>query len=170
MMSSFSRPIFALLLLAAVFTTGCGRKEITTLQRKEAANIASEAQFALTLRDYSRAEPLLAKAVALCPDASAYWQSLGAVRRRLGNRAGAKEAYTRMLDEAKSQYRKDSSLADAVLQEVYALALLGRMEEAREVLAQAQKKHPEDRILGNFVGSGQFDRIINDPVFKEIAL
>ena len=169
-MHPVSRRIFVLVIFSAALTAGCGRKEITSLQRKEAANIASEAQFALTLRDFARAEPLLAKAVALCPDSSQYWQSLGMVRVRLGNRAGAKDAYGQMLDQARDQYKRDATQTDALLQQVYALALLGRVDDARTALAKAQKAHPDDRALGSFVESGQFERILSDPGFKEIAL
>ena len=169
-MKLVSRWFLALLIFAAALTTGCGRKEITSLQRKEAASIVSEAQFAVTLRDYARAEPLLAQAVALCPDTTQYWQSLGAVRCRLGNRSGAKDAYGQMLDQARDQYKRDATQTEALLQQVYALALLGRADDARGVLVKAQKDHPEDRALGAFVESGQLDRILSDPAFKEIAL
>lgn len=164
------RSFFLLLVLSAILTAGCGRKEITSLQRKEAANLASEAQFALTLRDYARAEPLLTKAVALVPDAPELWQSLGAVRRRLGNQGGAKTAYGQMLDSARDQYKADPKKTDALFQQIYALALLGRVDDARDALAKAQKNHPDDRAIAAFVESKQFDRILEDPSFKEIAL
>ena len=161
---------FLLLLLSAVFTAGCGRKEITSLQRKEAANIASEAQFALTLRDYARAEPLLTKATALCPDTPEYWQSLGVVRRRLDNRSGAKQAYGQMRDAARDLYKSDDKNSNALLQQVYALALLGRADDARSLLDKAQKNHPDDRAIGAFADGKQLDRILADPAFKDIAL
>jgi len=161
---------FILLLLTAALTAGCGRKEIPTLQRKEAANLVSEAQFALTLRDYARAEPLLAKAAALCPDTPEYWQSLGAVRRRLNNRPGAKDAYEQMLKAARAQYKADAKKTDALLLQVYALALLGRTDDARAALAKALKSNPDDRTLGAFADGKQFDRILADPTFKELAL
>src|ERR1700709_2734750 len=103
------RFLFLLFLLGAGLTAGCGRKEITSTQRKEAANLASEAQFALTLRDYARAEPLMAKATEVCGDSSQYWQTLGMVRRKLGNRSGAKDAYSHMHDEARDQYQRDAT-------------------------------------------------------------
>lgn len=164
------RCLLFLLVLSVGLTAGCGRKEITSLQRKEAANIVSEAQFALTLRDYARAEPLLAKAVAICPDMPEYWQSLGAVRRRLDNRSGAKQAYEQMLDASRDAYHRDAKNTDALLQQVYALALLGRVDDARDVLTKAQKDHPDDRVLSAFGDGKQLDRVLNDPAFKEIAL
>ena len=70
----------AALLLAA----GCKpkTKAITSLERKEAANLVSEARFAITLRDDARAEGLLAQAAQLCPDTGDYWLNLGMTRRR----------------------------------------------------------------------------------------
>ncbi len=159
-----------LLLLSAAYTAGCGRKEITSLQRMEAANVASEAQFALTLRDYARAEPLLTKATALCPDTPEYWQNLGVVRRRRDNRSGAKQAYAQMRDAARDLYKQDDKKTEALLQQVYALALLGRADDARSLLEKAQKNHPDDRALGAFADGKQLDRILADPAFKDIAL
>lgn len=170
LMKTASFRFLLLLFLGATLAVGCARKEITALQRKEAATLVSEAQFALTLRDYARAEPLLAKAAAICPDNTAYWQTLGAVRRRMDNRAGAKEAYGKMLDAARDQYRRDAKNTDGVLQEVYALALLGRVDDARAALAKARKNHPDDRALIAFVDGKQFDRILEDPTFKDQAL
>jgi tetratricopeptide (TPR) repeat protein len=164
------RCLSLLLILSALFAAGCGRKEITSLQRKEAANLFSEAQFALTLRDYARAEPLLTKVTTLCPDTPEYWQSLGAVRRRLDNRSGAKQAYEQMRDAARDQYKQDDKKTEALLQQVYALALLGQADDARSLLAKAQKNHPDDRALGAFADGKQLDRILADPAFKEIAL
>ena len=165
------RRFLSLLLLVAIgFTAGCGRKEITALQRKEAANLVSEAQFALTLRDYARAEPLLAKATSLSPDAPELWQSLGAVRRKLGNKGGAKDAYSQMFDAAKDQYKADATKTDALFQQIYALALLGRADDARAALAKAQKNHPDDRAINAFADSKQLDRILEDPAFKELAI
>ena len=91
---------YAVMLAALVLSslTGCGRKEITVLQRKEAANLASEAQFASTLRDYARAEGLYAKAAELCPDNGEYWVVLGVTRKRLKDNSGAKKAYENAVD------------------------------------------------------------------------
>ena len=157
--------------LALVVLTGCSRhKEITSLQRKEAANLVSEAQFAITLRDYARAEPLLAKAVVLCPDTAEYWLNLGTVRRRLDNRQGAREAYEQMLDLSRDAYQRDAKNSGALAQQLYILALLGRMDDARSTLEKARKNHPDDRAIRAFVEGRQLDRLVDDPTFKELAL
>src|SRR4051812_35481693 len=93
-----TRPFLTALTLLAV-TAGCGvkQKEITSAQRGEAATLASEAQFALSVREYSRAEGLLAKAVELCPDTGNYWVSLGSTRMRLSQRDAARTAYRQAL-------------------------------------------------------------------------
>jgi tetratricopeptide (TPR) repeat protein len=164
------RSLYVLFLLTAGLTAGCGRKEVTALQRKEAANLASEAQFALTLRDYARAEPLLAKATELNPDAPELWQSLGVVRRKQGNKGGAKDAYKQMLDAAKARYKADNKKTDALFQQIYALALLGRADDARALLAKAQQNHPDDRAINAFADGKQLDRILEDPAFKDLAI
>ncbi len=156
--------------LTAVLFAGCARKEITGLQRKQAASLASEAGFAVTLRDYARAEGLLVQAVAVCPDTSDYWFNLGTVRRRLDNRSGAKEAYEEGLKAVRESYQHDPQNSPLLLQQVYVLALMGRVDEARSVLAQARKDHPDDRNLRIFVESGALDRMLADPGFKEQAL
>src|SRR4051812_43594827 len=79
----------------ACMLAGCGarKKEITSLQRKEAANYVSEAQFAVTVRDYARAESLYTKAAAVCPDTGEFWLGAASMRVRLGKRDQAKSAY-----------------------------------------------------------------------------
>ena len=58
--------LLRLLVTAGVLLLGAGcggakkKKEITEANRKEASLNVSEAQFALSVRDYARAEPLLA--------------------------------------------------------------------------------------------------------------
>ena len=158
------------LTLAGGLTAGCGRKEITSLQRKQAENLVSEADFASSLRDYPRAEGLLAQAVAVCPDTPIYWLNLGSVRRRQGNRAGAKTAYEEVLDLARANYRKDGKDPEPLLQQVYVLALLGRMEDARAALEKAKKNHPDDRNVRAFVERNQLDHLADEPAFKEVAL
>ena len=61
---------------------------ITPLERDKAANDMSEANFALTLKDWGRAEGLYAKATELCPDEGDAWVSLGS--------SGCASAMTRM--------------------------------------------------------------------------
>ena len=81
-------PRQALLLAAALALCGCRHREITKLEREEAANMASEADFAVTVKEWSRAEGLYSKAAALCPDTGDLWLNLGVVRMRLGDHGG----------------------------------------------------------------------------------
>lgn len=166
------RRLFSLLLIlsVALLASGCGRKEITTLQRKEAATLVSEANFAITLRDLPRAEGLLAKAVVLCPDTADYWLLLGNVQRRQDNRAGAKASYEQALKENKELYRREPKNGVILLQQVYIFALLGRADDAREAQANAQKNHADDRKVRAFVESKELDRILSDPGFKDLAI
>src|SRR5688500_11319136 len=96
-------------LLALVALAGCKPKpeDITPLQRKEAASLMSEAEFAMTLRDYTRAEPLFEKAAKLCPDDGEYWLGLGVTRRRLGNLPGAKAVYEKARSAYGDEFKRD---------------------------------------------------------------
>jgi tetratricopeptide (TPR) repeat protein len=162
-------PVLAALLLAGL---GCGpskSKEVSSLQRKEAATLVSEAEFALSVRDLPRAEGLYAKAAALCPDEGEYWLALGSVRVKQGNRGAARGAYKSAL-AAYEKASADGKDTQPVLQHIYVLALLGRADEARTALDRAQKKFPADRDVRTFAEGKQLERMLADPRFKEIAL
>ena len=165
---------FLFVLIAAAILSlgvGCGgKKEITSLQRKEAATLESEAQFALTLKDYTRAEDLLARAAQLVPDAGPLWLRLGSTRMKLGQRGAAKEAYKNGLDAFKEVAKDKKNEPDASLQQVTALALLGRIDEARKLVEKLAREFPENRTVRAFVDEKTFERMIADPQFKEIAL
>ena len=164
------RRLALLLLLATALLAGCGRKEISPLDRKEAAHLASQADFAVNLRDYPRAEGLLTEAVKLCPDSREYYLSLGIVRRRQDNRSGAKQAYEQALDLARDAYKANDKDTQPLLQQAYILALLGRMDDARDVVAKAQQKHPDDSNVRIFVENNQLDRMIAAPGFKAVSI
>jgi tetratricopeptide (TPR) repeat protein len=151
---------------------GCKPKaaDITSLQRKEAANLVSEAQFAMSLRDYARAEGLLVKATALEFDNGNYWVSLGSMRVRLGQRPAAKKAYESALGAFEAAYSRDSKLTQPYLQQVYALALLGRVDDARKLLAKIEQKHADDPSVRAFLQGKQLDAMVKSALFKEIAL
>lgn len=157
---------------ALVLAAGCGKKdpEITELQRKEAASLVTEADFAMTLRDFARAEPLLDKATKLCPDMGDYWLNLGVVRKKQGNSSGAKSAYENAREAYHEAYAKDANHVRAVIQEIQVLILLGEQDDAREVLAKARKRTPDNRDLRIFEESKELDRLAEDPSLKQLAI
>lgn len=163
---------YAVMLAALVLSslTGCGRKEITALQRKEAANLASEAQFASTVRDFARAEGLYTKAAELCPDNGEYWVVLGVTRKRLKDNSGAKKAYEKAVDAYGDAYKADDKHPEVLLHKAYVQALLGKFDDARSTLEKARKNHPDNRDIKGFVETKQLDKLINDPSFKELAI
>ena len=159
----------ALVLAAALALAGCHRREITSLERKEAANVVSEADFAVNLRDWARAEGLYAKAAALCPDQGEIWVNLGVVRMRMHNPGGARSAYKSALTAYSDDFDRDSTDSMAVLRKAYVLVILGRSDEAKELVAKAYTKLPEDRRLRNFIEGKGLDKLIEDPSTKEIS-
>ena len=165
-------PRFGLVAMAfTLLLAGCGGgKKITELQRKEASHLVSEADFAMTLRDYARAEGTLAKAVELCPDTGSYWMNLGLARIRQGNRSGGKNAYQSALHAFEAAAGVNKTEAYPWLKQVYVLALLGRAEDSRALLAKAAKQFPANRAVKNFIEQKQLDLMLADPSFKQDAL
>ncbi len=151
--------------------TACARKapEITSLQRKEAASLVSEAEFALAMRDFGRAEELYAKATALCPDDGSYWLDLGALRRRADKRDGARQAYTEAAKAYAAAYKADRKNPQPLLQQIYVEALLGNTKTALKLLKQAQADHGDNPGVKKLTPEA-FDRMIADPGFKAQAL
>jgi Flp pilus assembly protein TadD len=165
--------VVVLLITAAVLTTvGCKPKPegISPLSRKQAASLVSEAEFAISLRDYARAEPLFEEAVKLCPDDGEYWLGLGVTRRRAGDMSGAKKAYEKARSAFRDVYEREATQTEALVQEVYVLALLGRMDEAKATLEKARKKDPADARLRLVAENKQLEEMISQPAFKELAL
>lgn len=151
--------------------SGCkpGPANITSLQRKQAASFASEADFAVTLKDLSRAEGLYKKAAALCPDTPAYWESLGMTQRKMDNPKGARAAYGEALALHQDHYRRDRN-PDDLLQQAWLLALLGRDDEAVKLLQKARANHPNDLRIRQAAEPKWLEDLRSDPVFKAIAL
>lgn len=152
-------------------TTGCGRKkEITEHARKQAAHLTAEAEFAMTLKDWARAESLIRQAVELTPDSGPNWINLGAVRRRMGNRDGARAAYKSALAAYEDEAERDEQNPEPWLQQVYVLALLGRVEDARKTVEKMGKRFPNNGNVRGFVEQKQLDSLLADPRFKDMAL
>ena len=161
--------------VAAALLLGAGckprAKEITSLQRREAASLASEAQFALSVRDVARAEATYARAAVLCPDWGDYWLELGRCRVKLGNRGTAKDAYKSALAAYEADAKRDAAnRGPALLRQIYVLALLGRADDARAVLAKALKDDPGNRGLREFAEAKQLDELLASAEFKAAAL
>ena len=165
--------LIPLLSLAAVaLLAGCEKKpvEVTRQMQAEVANLLSEADFANQLRDYARAEPLLAKAVVIMPDIGENWVLLGAARKRLNDTVGARTAYREALAAFERSFKAEPKETELLLQQVYVHALLGQTDKARSVLAKAGKDFPADREIQDFIQSKAIDRMVTDPSFKAVVL
>lgn len=161
------------LFLALVFllAAGCGPKQaaITDLQRKQAAALASEAEFALALRDFARAEGLFREATDLCPDNGAYWLQLGATSKRLNKNAEAKKSFEQAAKADAAAYKANGDDPRPVLRQVYVYALLGRTDDARALLRKVRKAHPRHDEIQAF-DEATLDRMLADPGFKAMAI
>jgi tetratricopeptide (TPR) repeat protein len=158
-----------LILGAAAALAGCRAKEITPIDRAESANDVSEAEFAVTMKDWPRAEGLFAKAVEVCPDEADNWLNLGAVRMRMHDNSGARSAYKSALSAYADAFERDPTNSAPLLRRAYVLVLLGRVDDARSLIDKARDKYPDDRELRNFVEMKGVDRMVADPNLKELS-
>ncbi len=157
----------------ALLLAGCKpavkSKDITPLQRKQAASFDSEADFAATMKDLPRAEGLYKQATELCPDMPLYWENLGMTQRKMGNPKGARAAYGEALTLYGEHYRREKNPED-VLQQAWLLALLGRDDEAAKLLQKARASHPNDTRVRQAAEPKWLETLHSNPAFKAIAL
>jgi tetratricopeptide (TPR) repeat protein len=151
--------------------SGCSKKkpEITSLQRKEAANLVNEAEFAIAIRDFPRAEGLMRQAAVHCPDNGSYWLNLGTLTRKSGKKSEAKSSYEKAVVAYADAYMAEPDNGKLLMRQMYAHALLGQFDQARAVLKKARAKHPKDQEVMSDDDSS-FDRMLGDKAFKELAI
>ena len=157
------------MLAALLALSGCHRREITKLERDEAANLVSEANFAATLKEWSRSEGLYAKATALCPDNGDMWVNLGMVRMRLNDHSGARSAYKSALSAFKDEIASNPTHTQTILHRSYVLLILGDEAGARSEIEKARAKYPDDRLLRNFSENRGMEKMLADPDLKSLS-
>ncbi len=156
--------------LLLVLVPGCAKKkEPTERDRKEAAYLISEAQFAMTVREWPRAEGLLVKATELVPQGDA-WLSLGAVRMRQNNRGGAKDAYQSALKAFEAETALNNRISEPWLKQAFVLGLLGRKSDSQAMIAKAEKIFPNDAKVRALTDPKEFERMFATQNFKDMAL
>jgi tetratricopeptide (TPR) repeat protein len=164
------RTVLLVLSIQLAVAFGCAKKpEVTSMQRKEAAALVSEAEFAITIRDYPRAETLMQQAVELCPDNGSYFLSLGNLSLKNGKKPEAKKAFGSALEAYQDAYKADPTDGSQLMRQMYVQALLGNADDARKLLRRAKDKHPKNPEVNGF-DEKALDRMLADPGFKAMAL
>jgi tetratricopeptide (TPR) repeat protein len=163
--------LLGLALLACV-AAGCKDKpkEVPKAVRAEAAQNASEGEFAMQIRDYARAETLFAKSVELDKMVPQYWIQLGAARKRQGNTSGARKAYEEARDICRAEIKRDKNASGFRFIEMEVCLLLGKPDEAKKLLETAKRDLPDDPTMRQFVESNALDRMSADPELKAVGL
>lgn len=156
----------------ALMAGGCKDKpkEVSVAARAEAAQHASEADFAVQVREYERAEGLFAKATELDAPEPRYWLQLGAVRKRLGNTSGARAAYEQARRVLQTAYKKDKKSPGPLFAQMEVCLLLGQPDEAKKVYDRLLHDHPDDRDVKNFAEKKMFEQLLVDQNLKAMGL
>lgn len=164
--------LFALLICVFVaLGSGCSKKniEVSAATKAEAAMLASEAQFAMQIREFNRAEELLQRALKLREDMPEYWVTLGMARRKQDNKDGARKAYKTALGLHTDRYNEGHK-PEELAQQAFVLALLGRGEEALALLNQGLKDHPNHPVMQKMADPRGLPRTFKTEEFKSLAL
>ena len=154
-------------------SAGCAKSDPreTELRRKQAEHLVAEADFAVNLREWTRAEGLLLKAAELTPENGEIWISIGATRVLRGDKAQARSAYERALSAfADAASEKSGASADLWLRQVHVLALLGREKDARGLLEKASRRLQDNREVKAYLDHREIDRLLGDPAFARLRL
>ncbi|MFA6962377.1 MAG: tetratricopeptide repeat protein [Opitutaceae bacterium] len=165
------RLLTLLVCVIVLVSTGCSKKpkEVSKVDIAQAASLASEAQFAMQIREYSRAEELIQQALKLRNDMPEYWVSLGMARRKQDDTSGARKAYEKALELHTALYKKDHA-PEQLSQQAFVLALLGRTDEAVKLLQKGLKDHPDSPVMQKMADPRGLPRTFQTPEFKALAI
>lgn len=167
-MKRFSALFAAVFLLVAA---GCSKapKEVSDSVKAEAATLISEAQFAMSIREFSRAEELIQKAIKLREDVPEYWVTLGMVRRKQDNKSGARSAYEEALDLHTDRYNAEKK-PEELAQRAFVMGLLGKTDEALKLLEAGMKEYPDSPVMKKMADPRGLPATFKRAEFKELAL
>jgi tetratricopeptide (TPR) repeat protein len=163
------RILFAVACAAALLLAGCSKKEADPAVEAEARMLASEARFAMQIREFKRAEELMQRAIDLHDGQPEYWVTLGMARRRQDNISGARKAYEKAFSMHKARY-KDEKNPEELAQQAFVLALLGRAGDALKLLEKGVKDHPDSAALKKMADPRGLPRTFQNPEFKALAI
>jgi tetratricopeptide (TPR) repeat protein len=159
----------ALLTAAVLALAGCHRREITKLERDQAASILSEAEFAVTLKEWPRAEGLYIQALTICPDEGDAWVNLGMVRMHEDNHDGARAAYKSAVSTFDDALSRNSADTKSAIHRAYVLLILGRADDARAGIEKARAANPNDELIRDFAERHGVDKMLEDPALKSLS-
>jgi len=165
------RILIVLIGAVALVVSGCSKepKEYPTAVTAEAASLIGEAQFAMQIREFPRAEDLIQRALKLREDMPEYWVSLGMARIRQDNSSGARKAYEQAIKLHLARYKKLKEPSD-LMQQAFVTALLGKNDEALKILEKALKTHPDSEVVKKMADPRGLPRTFKTPEFKALAL
>jgi tetratricopeptide (TPR) repeat protein len=169
-MRTFSPLSFLALLLLLSSCSKHQEVEVSDLARNEALHLATEAHVQTRLRDYAAAEKGLSRAVELDPNVGDYWSALGRNRMMLGDKSGAKKAYKRELAISEADAKKNPDDVEIQLSQLRPLVLLNRLDDARELITEMGRKHPQHTELRRLSDKKAFDEMVAAKEIQEAMI
>ena len=158
----------ALIIVSFVAACGAKKKEVTREDRIQAGKAAGEASYANFRGDFAAAERALVRAVELDPFNADNWFDLGIARIRIKDKSGAKAAFKEVLSVCKDNAAKDPNNVAWLVKQIRPMVLLNRVSDARALQEKILKQFPNDRQVGVFADAKAIDKLLEDPLWKEL--
>lgn len=123
---------------------GSKKKELTQLEQAQINQHLEAAKREVFIKNYSAAEQSLVEITKI--DATNYqvWFELATLRAGLKKKSESLAAYKNAFKQGKAAFGRDANNQDALVISLRSLVLLGRGQEARDMLAKAVKKNPDN--------------------------
>ena len=150
---------------------GCTKKlkEVDPQAEKEAKLLMSEAQFAMSIREYPRAEELIRRSIKLTDEVPEYWVSLGMTLRKQDNKDEARKAYKRALELHTLRY-EISKKPEELAQQAFVLGLLGKTDDALKVLEKGLKEYPDSPVMKKMADPRGLPSTFKNQQFKDLTV
>lgn len=131
--------------------------------------LINEAQFAMSVREYSRAEELIRRSIKLNEDMPEYWVSLGMALRRQDKNDEARKAYKQALELHADRF-KETKRPEELGQQAFVLGLLGKVDDATKLMEKGLKEFPDSDLMKRMAAPTGLQSTFKTEKFKELAL
>ncbi len=163
--------ITGLVCAAVLLFAGCSKQpaEVPKAVAAEAALLAEEAKFAMSIRENTRAEELMERALKLRADRPEYWVTLGMALRKQDKKDAARKAYNKALALHVARYKADQK-PEELAEQAFVLGLLGKTDDALKLLQKGLEDHSDSDHMKRMADPRGLPRTFQTADFKALAL
>ncbi len=169
-------PSLILAVFLCVALVGCKDKPKTPVPSTpkavaaEVGRIISEAEFAVQMKDFARAETLMNQAIALEKDDARHYMRLAYVAIQQANKTNARAAYEKALKCYIQESKGDGGNPAIILDIINVHLLLRQPAEAQKVLDAAVKQFPKVEDFKIMQKENAIQQMMKDPEIQSLSV